>query len=102
MHGICKRLCWVYTTFRNTLINDHKGEAHHLSYISDLSIGKIPYPEQFSKKPDYEQDSLIQDIQTKDILCIRTDWIYQGRDQSNLEICQYAHYYADGDKRCLH
>ncbi len=60
-----ERLCWVYTTMSNTLVYDHKGDSHHLSDISDLLIGKIPYPEQFSEKPDYEQDSLLQDLRMK-------------------------------------
>jgi hypothetical protein len=86
MEGIYERMCWVYNTLCNTMLYDHKGEAHHLSYISELSIGKIPYPEQFSKRPDYEQNSLIRDLMMKEILCTRTDWINQGRDPSNLEI----------------
>ena len=44
-------------------------------FITDLSRGKIPYPEHFSEKPDYEQESLILDLRLKDILCTRTDWI---------------------------
>ncbi len=91
VEDIYERLCWVYTTLKNTLLFDHKGEAHNLFYRSELSKGKIPYPEQFSKKPNYEQDSLIRDLQRKDILCTRTDWINLGRDQSNQEICRYFH-----------
>ncbi len=63
-------------------------------FITDLSRGKIPYPEQFPKKSDYEQESLIRGLQLKDILCTRTDWINLGRDPSNLEICRYE----DGDE----
>ncbi len=70
MEDIFERLCWVYTTMRNTVIYHHKGDSHHLSDISDLSIGKIPFPEQFSQKPDYEQNS--RDLEMKDILCTRT------------------------------
>ncbi len=65
--------------------------------ISDLSTGKIPYLEQFSKKPDYEQESLIRDLRIKDILCTRTDWINIGRDPSNLELC----WYEDGDEKYI-
>ncbi len=69
MGVICyERLCWVYTTLKNTLVFDYKGEAHNLFYRSELSTGKIPYPEQFSKKPDYDQDSLIQELWMKDPL----------------------------------
>ena len=70
-----ERLCWVYTTLRSTLVFDHVGVPHSLMFITDLSRGKIPYPEHFSKKPDYEQESLIQDLLLKDILCTRTGWI---------------------------
>ena len=27
---IYERLCWVYTTLRNTLVFDHKGKPHYL------------------------------------------------------------------------
>ena len=86
MEDIYERLCWVYTTLSNTLVFDHRGVSHSLMFIIDLSKGKIPYTEHFSKKPDYEQESLIPDLRLKDILCTRTDWINLGRDQSNLEI----------------
>ncbi len=52
-----------------------------------MSVGKIPYPELYAKKPDYEQNSLLQDLLVKDILCTRSDCINQGRDPSALEIC---------------
>jgi hypothetical protein len=68
MEDIYERLCWVYTSLRNTLVFDHRGVAHNLMDISDLSRGKIPNPQQFSKKPDYELEFLIQDLQMKDIL----------------------------------
>ncbi len=97
MEDIYERLCWVYTTLHYTMIYDHKGEAQYLVYISELLKGKIPYPEQFSKKPDYEQGSLILDLRMKDILCTRTDWINHERDPSGLEICQYA----DGDEKYI-
>ncbi len=58
-------------------------------FIIDLSKGKITYPEHFSKKPDYKQESLIQALQLKDVLCTRTDWINLGRDLSNLETFGY-------------
>ena len=51
MEDIYERLRWTYTTLSNTLVYDYKpeGEAHYLAYISELSKGKIPYPEQVSK-----------------------------------------------------
>ncbi len=97
MEDIYERLCWVYTTLRNTLVFDHRGVPHNLMFITDLSRGKIPYPEQFSKKPDYEQEIVIRDLPLKDILSTRTDWINLGRDLSNLETCQYE----DGDEKFI-
>ncbi len=81
----------------NTWMYDYKVESHHLSDPTTLSVGKIPYEEQFSNKPDYEQNSLLRDLGVKDIRCTRKDWINQRRDQSNLEICQYA----DGDEKYI-
>jgi hypothetical protein len=66
-------------------------------FITDLSRGKIPYSEHFSKRPDYEQESLIQDLLLKDILGTRIDWINLGRDPSNLETCLYE----DGDEKFI-
>ncbi len=95
MEDIYQRLCWVYTTMHNTWVYDHKCDSHHLSHLTKLFLEKIPYSEQFSKKPDYEQNSLIRDLRVKDILYTRTDWINQGMDPSKLEICQYA----DGEEK---
>jgi hypothetical protein len=87
MKDIYESLCWVYTTLRNTLVFDHRGVSHDLMFIIDLSRGKIPYPEHFSKKSDYEQESLVRDLLLKDIVCTRTDLIDLGRDPSNVDIC---------------
>ncbi len=97
LEDIYERLCWVCSTLRNTLVFDHRGVPHNLMYITDLSRGKFPYPEQFSEEPDYEQETLIRDLLLTDILCKRTDWIILGRDPSNLEICQYE----DGDEKFI-
>ena len=72
-------LCWLYTTVHNTVVYDHTDEAYSLSDLtaSELSKGKIPYPEQYANKPDYEQKSLLQDLQMKGVLCTRSDWINQ-------------------------
>ena len=43
-------------------------------------MAKIPYPEQFVNKFDYEQNSILRDLQTKDILCTKSEWISRGRD----------------------
>ncbi len=97
MEDIYERLCWVFTTLSSTLVFDRRGVSHSLVFIIDLSKGKIPYPEHFSKKPDYEQKSLIRDLQLKDVLCTRTDWINLGRDLSNLETFRYM----DGSEKFI-
>ncbi len=61
MEEIYKGLCWIYITV-NTLVYDHVGNTYHLSVLTKLSEGRIPYPEQFANKPDYEQKSLLQDL----------------------------------------
>jgi hypothetical protein len=40
--------------------------------------GRIPYREQFTNELDYEQKSLLQDLQLKFVL--RTNWIKQGEE----------------------
>jgi hypothetical protein len=57
MEEIYKRLCWICITV-NTLVYDHVSNTYHLSDLKELSEGRIPYPEQFTCKPDYEQKSL--------------------------------------------
>ncbi len=80
MEEIYERLCWIYITVKNTLVYDHVGNTYHLSELTELSEGRIPYPEQFANKlaRDYEQKSLLQDLQMIDIL--RTNWIKQGEE----------------------
>ena len=39
----------------------------------------ILYPERFDEMIDYKQNEVIQDLQTKDLLCTREDWISRGR-----------------------
>ena len=76
---IYERLCWLYATLRSTFVYDAIGNCYQLSDITQMTRGKIPYPEQFVNKFDYEQNSLIQDLQTKDFLCTKSDWINCGR-----------------------
>jgi hypothetical protein len=84
MEEIYERLCWLYTTVQNTLVYDYRGNNYNLSDLTELSEGKIPYPQQFANKPDYEQKSL-QALRMKDVLCTRSDLINHGRDPSTLE-----------------
>jgi hypothetical protein len=63
MEEIYERLCWLQTTVQNILVYDHRGSNYYLSDLTELSKGKIPYPEQFANKPDCEQKSLLQDFQ---------------------------------------
>ena len=44
-----------------------------------MSRAKIPYPELFDEMIDYKQNEVIQDLQMKDVLCTRKDWISSGR-----------------------
>jgi hypothetical protein len=78
MEGIYERLCSMYITVKNTLVYDHVGNTYHLSELTEVSEGRIPYPEQFTNKLDYEQKPLLQDLQMKDVL--RTNWIKQGAE----------------------
>ena len=47
--------------------------------LTQLTRGKIPYPEQFYEMIDYQQNAVIQNLQTIDVLCTRTDWVKIGR-----------------------
>ena len=78
MDGIYERLCCMHITVKNTLVYDHVGNTYHPSELTELSEGRIPYPEQFANKLDYEQKPLLQDLQMKDVL--RTNWIKQGAE----------------------
>ncbi len=55
MEDIYKRLCWIYITLKNTIVYFHVGNTYLLSDLTELSEGRIPYPELFTNKPDYEQ-----------------------------------------------
>ena len=68
MEGIYERLCWIYITVKNTLVYDHVGNTYHLSELTEILEGRIPYPEQFANKLDYEQKSLLQNLRMKDVL----------------------------------
>ncbi len=50
MEDIYERLCWLYTTMKNNIACDHIGNTYYLSDLTELSEGKIPYPEQFANK----------------------------------------------------
>ena len=58
MEEIYERLCWIYITVKNTLVYDHVANTYHLSERTELSEGRIPYPEQFANKLDYGQNPL--------------------------------------------
>ena len=84
MEDIFERLCWLYSTMRFTTVCDGSGNHHSLSDLTELSKGKIPYPEQFANKMDYEQNTFLRDLHPKDILCTRSDWISMGRDPTTI------------------
>ena len=79
MEQIYERLCWVYATLRSTVIFDAIGNSYQLSVITQLTREMIPQPELFHEMVDYKQTSIIQNLQTKDVLCTRTDWARIGR-----------------------
>ena len=84
MEQIYERLCWVYAALRSTVIFDAIGNSYQLSVITQLTRGKIPYPEQFYEMVDYKQTTIIQNLQMKDVLCTRTDWAKIGRLYSSM------------------
>ncbi len=62
MEEIYGRRCWIYITVKNTLVYDHVVNTYHRSDLTELSEGRIPCPDQFANKPDYEQKALLQDL----------------------------------------
>ena len=79
MEQIYERLCWLYATFRSTFLFDAIGNPYPLSDITQLTRAKIPYSERFDEMIDYKQNEVIQDLQMKNLLCTREDWISRGR-----------------------
>ena len=79
MEYIYERLCWLYATFRSTFVYDAIGQPYPLSDITQLSRAKIPYPELFNEMIDYKQNEVVHELQMKDVLCTREDWISSGR-----------------------
>ncbi len=47
MEDIYERLCWIYITVKKTIVYGHVGNTYNLSDLTELSEGRIPYPEQF-------------------------------------------------------
>ena len=83
---IFERLCWLYSTFRSTFVFDAIGKSYPLSDITQLTRGKIPYPERFNEMNDYQLNAAIQGLQTSDLICTREDWILRGRLYHTMEI----------------
>ena len=63
----------------NSRLYDAIGKPYPLSDITQSTRAKIPYPERFNEMIDYRQNAVIQDLQMKDVLCTREDWIFRGR-----------------------
>ncbi len=63
----------IYITVKNTIVYGHVGNTYHLSDPTELSEGRIPYQDQFTDKPDYEQKSQLKDLQMKDVLSTSTN-----------------------------
>ena len=53
MEQIYERLCWVYAALRSTVIFDAIGNSYQLMVLTQLTRGKIPYPERFYEMVDY-------------------------------------------------
>ena len=66
MEQIYERLCWVYAALRSTVIIDAIGNQYQLSVITQLTRGKIPYPERFYEMVDYKQTAIIQNPEPPD------------------------------------
>ena len=79
MEQIYERHCWIYSIGRSTFVYDAIGKSYALSDITQLTRGKIPYPKHLIEMIDYKQNAVIQDLQMKDILCTRKDWMLRGR-----------------------
>ena len=79
MEQIYERLRWIYSTFGSTFVYDAIGKSYPLSDITQLTRAKIPYQERFDGMIDYKQNEVIQDLQTKDLLCTEEDWISRDR-----------------------
>ena len=78
MEQIYERLCWIYSTLRSTVVYDAIGNSYPLSDITQLTRGKIPYPERFNEMMDYQQNAFIQNLKMKNVLCTREDWMSRG------------------------
>ena len=72
---IIERLCWIYSALRSTVVYDAIGNSCPLSDITQLTRGKIPYPQRFNEMMENKQNALIQDLQMKDVPCTREDWM---------------------------
>ena len=75
-----ERLGWIYATLKSTFVYDAIGHCYQLLQLTQLTRGKIPFPERFVIMLDYEQNSLIQDLEMKDVLC-SSDMQQEGLDQ---------------------
>jgi hypothetical protein len=82
MEDIYERLCWLHTTVNSTIVYDAIGNSYPLSDLTKLSEAQILYPAQFVNKFDCEQNSVLWNLQMKDVLCASTNGIDQGRDPS--------------------
>ena len=87
MEQIYESLCWVYAALRSTVIFDAIGNSYQLSVLTQLTGGKIPYPKCFNEMIDYQQNAFIQDLQMKDVLCTREDWM--SRDTNHYTMPEY-------------
>ena len=71
MLGICRIKVNYYI--------DAIGNSYQLLVLTQLTRGKIPYPERFNEMRDYVQTGIVQNLQTNDVLCTKSDWVKIGR-----------------------
>ncbi len=79
MEGIYERLCWVYTTLHNTMMLDHKGEAHHFGYI---------YPIYREERFHIQSNSLRSQTMSRNLWFETSGWktsFVQGQTRSTWE-----------------
>ena len=79
VESIYERLCWLYASFRSTLVYNANGQSYPLSDITQLSRAKIPLPERFDKMIDYQQNEVVHDLKMEDVLCTWKYWVSRGR-----------------------
>ena len=80
MEQIYERMCWIYSALRLTFVYKAIGNSYPPSEITQPTRAKTRYPERFNEMIDYQQNAFIQDLEMKDVLCTKGDWMQHGRN----------------------